>query len=254
MLIDAHSHIFSEEFRDDREEVLHRAFENDVRKIVLPNIDSSTVKMMLDLTDQYPQVCFPLMGLHPTSVKEDYEEELELIEYWIKKRKFYGIGEVGIDLHWDRTFINEQSDAFRRQVIMAKKYDLPLVIHTRDAFNETYKILEEEKSPELRGVFHSFDGTLEDAQKVIDLGFVIGVNGRITFRNNVMLSVIPKIDPKYILLETDAPYLAPVPFRGKRNESSYVIYVAQKLAELYHISVCELAGITTENAEKLFRI
>ncbi|MBK5202616.1 MAG: TatD family hydrolase [Prolixibacteraceae bacterium] len=254
MLIDAHSHIFSEDFRDDREEVLNRAIENDIRKIVLPNIDSSTVKMMLDLTDQYPQICFPLMGLHPTSVKEDYEEELELVEYWIKKRKFYGIGEVGIDLHWDRTFINEQRDALRRQVILAKKYDLPLVIHTRDAFDETYKILEEEKSPELRGVFHSFDGTLEEAQKVINLGFAIGVNGRITYKKNSMLSVIPKIDPKNILLETDAPYLAPVPFRGKRNESSYIIYIAQKLADLYSLSVCEIAGITTENAEKLFKI
>jgi len=254
MLIDAHSHIFSEEFRDDREEVLNRAIENDIRKIVLPNIDSSTVKMMLDLADQYPQICFPLMGLHPTSVKEDYEEELELVEYWIKKRKFYGIGEVGIDLHWDRSFLNEQRDVFRRQVILAKKYDLPLVIHTRDAFNETYKILEEEKSPELRGVFHSFDGTLEEAQKVIKLGFAIGVNGRITYKNNSMLSVIPKIDPKNILLETDAPYLAPVPFRGKRNESSYIIYIAQKLACLYNLSVCEIAEVTTENAENLFKI
>ena len=254
MLIDTHSHIYSEDFTSDQEEVIQRAFENDVRKIVLPNIESSSVKKMLDLVDQYPQVCFPLMGLHPTSVNEDYEEELELVEFWIKKRKFYGIGEIGIDLYWDRTFIHEQTDAFRRQVILAKKYDLPVVIHVRESFDEVFKVLEEEKGDGLRGVFHSFSGTPQQAQKVVDFGFELGINGIITFKNSQLDQVVSKIDLSHILLETDAPYLTPVPFRGKRNESSFIVYVAQKIAEVTQLPVAEVAKVTTENAEKLFKI
>ncbi len=254
MLIDTHSHIYSEDFTSDQEEVIQRAFENDIRKIVLPNIESSSVKKMLDLVDQYPQICFPLMGLHPTSVNEDYEEELELVEFWIKKRKFYGIGEIGIDLYWDKTFIQEQTDAFRRQVILAKRYDLPVVIHVRESFDEVFSVLDEEKGPGLRGVFHSFSGTMEQARQVINIGFNIGVNGIVTFKNSQLSQIIEKIDPCHVLLETDAPYLTPVPFRGKRNESSYLIYVAQKVAEIYQLPISEIARITSENAERLFKI
>lgn len=254
MLVDTHSHIYSEDFNNDLEEVIQRAFENDVRKIVLPNIDSSSVKKMLNLADKYPQICYPLIGLHPTSVNEDYEEELELIEFWIGKRKFYGIGEVGIDLYWDKTFIGEQTHAFRRQVVLAKKYGLPVVVHVRESFDEVYAVLQEEKDDSLRGVFHSFTGTAEQARLITDLGFKLGINGIITFKNNGLDQVIPKIDPSHILLETDSPYLTPVPFRGKRNESSYLVYVAQKVAEIYQLSVAEITRITTKNAENLFKI
>ncbi len=254
MLIDTHSHIYSEEFTDDLDETVKRSFENEVRKIILPNIDSSSVKKMLDLTDQYPQICYPLMGLHPTSVNEDYEEELELIEFWLKKRKFYGIGEIGIDLYWDKTFIKEQTEAFRRQIQLAKKYQLPVVIHVRDSFNEVYAVLVEEDGKNLSGVFHSFTGTLEQARLVTEMGFKLGINGIVTFKNSGLDQIVAKIDPSHILLETDAPYLTPVPFRGKRNESSYLIYVARKIAEIHQLSVAELARITTANAEKLFGI
>lgn len=254
MLIDTHSHIYSEEFTDDLDETVKRSFENEVRKIILPNIDSSSVKKMLDLTDQYPQICFPLMGLHPTSVNEDYEEELELIEFWLKKRKFYGIGEIGIDLYWDKTFIKEQTEAFRKQIQLAKKYQLPVVIHVRDSFNEVYAVLEEEDGKNLSGVFHSFTGTLEQARLVTEMGFKLGINGIVTFKNSGLDQIVAKIDPSHILLETDAPYLTPVPFRGKRNESSYLIYVARKVAEIHQLPVAELARITTANAEKLFGI
>ena len=254
MLIDTHSHIYTEDYNDDIEDVIKRAYENNIRKIVLPNIDSSTVKQMLDLSEQYPQICFPLMGLHPTAVNEDYKEELELVEFWLKKEKFFGIGEIGIDLYWDRTYIDEQIDAFKKQIRLAEKYQLPVVIHVRDSFNEVFSVLEELADDQLTGVFHSFAGTSEQAKKVIDMGFKIGVNGLVTFRNSLVGEVIAKIDPSHLLLETDSPYLTPVPFRGKRNESSYVIYVAQKVATLLGISVSDLARITTENAEKLFRI
>lgn len=254
MLVDTHSHIYSEDFSNDLEEIIQRAFENDVRKIVLPNIDSSSVKKMLDLTDRYPQICYPLIGLHPTSVNEDYEEELELVEFWIRKRKFYGIGEVGIDLYWDKTFIAEQTDAFRRQVILAKKYELPVVVHVRESFDEVFAVLKEEKTDRLKGVFHSFTGTPEQAKLIADFGFKLGINGIITFKNNGLDQILANIDPGHILLETDSPYLTPVPFRGKRNESSYLIYVAQKVAEIYRLPVAEIARITAENAEELFKI
>ncbi|PTN07274.1 TatD family hydrolase [Mangrovibacterium marinum] len=254
MLIDTHSHIYTEEFLDDIDEVIQRAYENEVRKIVLPNIDSSTVRKMLDLSEQYPHICYPLMGLHPTSVNEDYEDELQLVEFWLQKQKFYGIGEVGIDLYWDKTFVTEQIDAFRRQIRMAIKYDLPLVIHFRESFNEVMQVLKEEQVPGLRGVFHSFSGSLEQAQQVIDLGFKLGVNGVVTFKNSGMDKVIENIDPCHLILETDAPYLTPVPFRGKRNESSYLIYVAQRVADLHRMSVTELAKLSTRNAEHLFQI
>jgi len=254
MLIDTHSHIYSEDFIDDIDEVITRAYDNDVRKIILPNIDSSSVRKMLDLADQYPQICFPLMGLHPTSVGEDYQEELELVEFWLKKRKFYGIGEIGIDLYWESTYLNEQVITFRHQVQLAKKYKLPIVVHVRESFDQVYEVVQELKDDDLQGVFHSFTGTLEQAQKVLDLDFKIGVGGIVTFKNSGLDKVMSQIDPKNLILETDAPYLTPVPYRGKRNESSYLIHVARKIAELHDTSVNDIAKITSENALKLFGI
>lgn len=254
MLIDTHSHIYSTDFIHDRDEIVQRAYSNDVRKIILPNIDSSTVKNVLDMVDTYPHICFPLMGLHPTSVNHDYQEELQVVEYWLKKRKFYGIGEIGIDLYWETSFLEEQTHAFRFQLNLAREYQLPVVIHVRDSFEQVYNVLLEEKDKNLTGVFHSFSGTLEQAQLVIDLGFKIGVNGIITFKKSGLDEVISKIDPSNLLLETDSPYLTPVPFRGKRNESSYLVHIAQKIADLHQMTVGEIAKITTENARKLFGI
>ncbi|MEI8114514.1 MAG: TatD family hydrolase [Bacteroidia bacterium] len=254
MLIDTHSHIYSTDFIHDLDEVIQRAYSNDVRKIILPNIDSSSVKNLLNLVDTYPHICFPLMGLHPTSVNHDYLEELQLVEYWLKKRKFYGIGEIGIDLYWDKSFLEEQLHAFRVQLDLAKQYNLPVVIHVRDSFDEVYEVLNSVKDDLLTGVFHSFTGTIEQAKMVTDLGFKIGVNGIVTFKKSGLDEVIKQIDPSHLILETDSPYLTPAPFRGKRNESSYLVYVAQKIADLHQMTVGDVAKITTENARNLFGI
>ncbi len=254
MLIDTHSHIYSTDFIQDQDEVIQRAYSNDVRKIILPNIDSSSVKNLLDLTDTYPHICFPLMGLHPTSVNHDYQEELQVVEYWLKKRKFYGIGEIGIDLYWEKSFLTEQIHAFKFQLELALQYKLPVVIHVRDSFDEVFQVIEETNDGKLTGVFHSFSGTLEQARKVIDLGFKLGVNGIVTFKNSGLDEVMRQISPSDLILETDSPYLTPVPFRGKRNESSYLVYIAQKIADLHNVTVGEIARITTENARKLFGI
>lgn len=254
MLIDTHSHIYSTDFIHDLDEVVQRAYSNDVRKIILPNIDSSSVKNLLNLVDTYPHICIPLMGLHPTSVNHDYQEELQVVEYWLKKRKFYGIGEIGIDLYWDKSFLEEQIHAFRFQLDLAKQYELPVVIHVRDSFDEVYQVLQEKADGKLTGVFHSFSGTIEQAQLVIEMGFKIGVNGIVTFKKSGLDQIIKEIDPKHLIIETDSPYLTPSPFRGKRNESSYLVYIAQKIADLHNLTVGDVAKITTENARKLFGI
>jgi TatD DNase family protein len=254
MLIDTHAHLYSEEFSQDVDEVLQRAYDNDVKKIVLPNIDSGSVKRLLDLNDAYPHLCFPLMGLHPTSVAADYKEELQAVEYWLEKRKFYGIGEIGIDLYWDRTCFKEQQDAFRYQLKLAKSNHLPVVIHLRESFDEIYSIVKEEQDGNLQGIFHCFSGNEDEARKIIDLGFLLGIGGVVTFNNSSLAEVIKKIPVDKLVLETDSPYLTPVPKRGKRNESSYLVYVAQAVAKIYDLSVSELAEITSENARNLFRI
>jgi len=254
MLIDTHSHIYSTDFIHDLDEVIQRAYSNDVRKIILPNIDSSSVKNLLNLVDTYPHICIPLMGLHPTSVNHDYQEELQVVDYWLKKRKFYGIGEIGIDLYWDKSFLEEQTHAFRFQLELARQYQLPVVIHVRDSFEEVYNVLLEVKDNNLRGVFHSFTGTIEQAKLIIELGFKIGVGGIVTFKKSGLDEIIRQIEPTNLILETDSPYLTPSPFRGKRNESSYLIYIAQKIADLYQMTVGDIAKITTENAKNLFGI
>lgn len=254
MLIDTHAHIYSEDFLHDVEDVLQRAYDNDVKKIILPNIDSGSVKRMLDLTDTYPHLCFPLMGIHPTSVAADYREELEAVEYWLGKRKFYGIGEIGIDLYWDRSFFTEQEDAFRYQLKLAKSNQLPVVIHVRDSFEETYAIVKEEQDGNLRGIFHCFSGTETDARRIVDLGFLLGIGGVVTFNNSNLKDTLQNIPVENLVLETDSPYLTPVPKRGKRNESAYLVYVAQTIAKIYDLSVNEVAEITSDNARRLFKI
>ncbi|WP_206081845.1 TatD family hydrolase [Maribellus sediminis] len=254
MLIDTHSHIYSEDFTHDRDEALQRAYDSGVKKIILPNIDSGSIRHMLDLSDAYPHFCYPLMGLHPTSVDEDYKEELQAVEYWLEKRKFYGIGEIGIDLYWDTKFKNEQIDAFRHQLKLAKSENLPVVIHVRDSFEETYKIVKEEQDGTLKGVFHCFTGSEKEAKKVIDVGFFLGIGGVLTFKNSDLSQTISEIKLENLILETDSPYLAPVPKRGKRNESSYLVYVAQKVADVYNVPLTQVAEITTANARKLFEI
>lgn len=254
MLIDTHSHIYSEDFNSDIDEVIQNAYNNGVKKIVLPNIDSGSIKRLVDLSNSYPHICYPLMGLHPTSVAADYKEELEAIEYWLNKQKFYGIGEIGIDLYWDRTYINEQKDAFRHQIKLAKSKELPIVIHLRNSFDEVFEIVQEEQDGLLKGIFHCFSGDEIEAEKIIDLGFLLGIGGVLTFKNSNLSKVIEKIDLKHLVLETDSPYLAPVPKRGRRNESSYLAYIAQKLAEVYQIPVEEVAEITTSNACNMFGI
>ena len=254
MLIDTHSHIYSEDFTHDRDEVLQRAYESGIKKIILPNIDSGSIKHMLDLSDAYPHLCYPLIGLHPTSVEDDYQEELRAIEYWLDKRKFYGIGEIGIDLYWEKKFEKEQKEAFRYQVKLAKTYKLPIVIHVRDSFEETFKIVQEEQDGTLKGIFHCFTGNEKEAQKVINIGFHLGIGGVVTFKNSHLDKVIRGFGLENIVLETDSPYLAPVPKRGKRNESSNLVFIAQKLAELYNVPLTRVAEITTQNARKLFEI
>lgn len=254
MLIDTHSHIYSEDFSHDLDDVVQNAYNNGIKKIVLPNINSGTVKRLLDLSDSYPHLCFPLMGLHPTSVSSDYKDEMEAIEYWLEKRKFYGIGEIGIDLYWDKTYLKEQTDAFRYQVRLAKQKQLPIVIHLRNSFDEVYNVVKEEQDGSLKGIFHCFSGSENEAQKIVDLGFLIGIGGVVTFKNSDLDQVVGKLNLSSLVLETDAPYLAPVPKRGRRNESSYLVYIARKVAEIYDIPVEKVAEITTANARDLFGI
>ncbi|MCE1198173.1 MAG: TatD family hydrolase [Marinilabiliales bacterium] len=254
MFVDSHSHIYSADFSLDRDEVITRALEAGVERIVLPNIDSSSVKPLLDLTDNLPGLFFPLVGLHPTSVKEDFRKELQILEYWLGKRKFYGIGEIGIDLFWDKSFLEEQIEAFVTQTRWAIERNLPIVIHVRESFREVMTELRKVYTPGLKGVFHSFTGDLAQAEEIIDLGFKIGINGIVTFKNAELSKTVQQIDPRHLLLETDSPWLAPVPHRGKRNECSYIVMVAETIAQLQQTSVEQIAEITTRNARELFSI
>jgi len=252
-LTDTHTHLYLDDFNADRAEVIERAIEQDVKAMLLPNIDSSSIDGMLQLCKQFPDNCFPMMGLHPTSVKENYKEELDLVEHWLNKEKFYAIGEIGIDLYWDKTFQKEQEIAFSQQIELAKKYELPIVIHMRDSFNEIYEIVRRNASPELTGVFHCFTGNRKQAEKIINLNFNLGIGGVVTFKNSGLDKVVENIDMKHFLLETDSPFLTPMPFRGKRNESAYTRLVAKKIAEIKNLSLEEVARITTSNANQLFK-
>lgn len=249
---DTHTHLYSEEFTEDRDIMIYRAFEAGVTRLFVPSIDSSYTQNMYDLEAQYPANVFLMMGLHPCYVKENYTEELAHVETELAKRKFAAIGEIGIDLFWDKTFLKQQQEVFIRQIQLAKQYKLPINIHCRDAFDEVLEILEQEKSPELWGIFHCFTGDFNQANQAISCGMKLGIGGVATFKNGKIDQFLNEIEIKNIVLETDAPYLAPVPFRGKRNESSYVKLVADKLSEIYNLPLEEIAAITTQNSKDVF--
>jgi len=254
ILTDTHTHLYSDEFDEDRHEMIQRAIEVGVSRFFIPAIDSAYTQSMYDLEQHYPENIFLMMGLHPTHVKENYLEELQHVEEELAKRKFVAIGEIGIDLYWDKTHLPQQQEAFRRQIQLAKKYKLPIVIHCREAFDEIFEILEEEKSPELYGIFHCFSGTYEQALQAISYNMKLGIGGVVTFKNGKIDQFLNQIDLQNIVLETDSPYLAPVPFRGKRNESSYLINVVDKLAQIYGVSANEIAAATTANSIEIFSI
>ena len=254
-LIDTHTHLFAQQFDEDRSEVVHRALEKGVQQMLLPNIDSSSIQPMLDLCTEFPNNCFPMIGLHPCDVKENYLEELAIFEEWLQKEKFVAIGEIGIDLYWEKITLAIQEDAFRKQVELAKKYKLPIAIHVRDSFDEVLAIIDELNDDNLSGVFHCFTGNEVQANHIINYGgFKLGIGGGVTFKNSGLDKTLSTISIEHLILETDSPYLAPTPYRGKRNESSYVMLVAKKLAEIYGKSMEEIAKITTQNAKELFKI
>ncbi|OOV28475.1 hydrolase TatD [Flavobacterium sp. LM5] len=254
ILTDTHTHLYSEEFDQDRGEMIQRAINAGVSRFFIPAIDSTCTQAMYDLEQDFPENVFLMMGLHPTYVKDNYEAELAHVASELVKRKFFAIGEIGIDLYWDKTHLKEQQIAFRQQIQWAKQYKLPIVIHCREAFDEIFEILEEEKSPELFGIFHCFSGTYEQALQAISYNMLLGIGGVVTFKNGKIDQFLDRIDLRHIVLETDSPYLAPIPFRGKRNESSYVVNVAAKLTAIYNLSVAEIAQITTENSKRVFGI
>ena len=249
---DTHTHLYSEEFDIDRDEMIYRAINADVTRFFIPAIDSSCIQKMYDLETKFPKNVFLMMGLHPTYVKENYLNELQIVEKELASRKFVAIGEIGIDLYWDKTHLNEQQIAFRRQIQLAKQYKLPIVIHCREAFDEIFEILEEEKSADLFGIFHCFTGTVEQALKAISYNMKLGIGGVVTFKNGKIDQFIHQIDLKDIVLETDSPYLAPIPFRGKRNNPDYLVLIAQKIAAIKNISIEEVAKITTQNSFDVF--
>lgn len=254
MIIDTHTHLYAEEFNADRSILIKKAIDNGIKKFYLPNIDSASIDGMLALEKEFPENVFSMMGLHPCHVNATVESELNTVEEWLKKRKFVAIGEIGIDLYWDKTFFKEQQLAFKTQIQWALAYNYPIIIHCREAFDEIYEILcSFETLP--KAIFHCFSGNLEQANKIIALGnFKLGVGGVLTFKNSGLDKVIEQVAMEHLVLETDAPYLAPVPFRGKRNEPSYILEVAKKLAEIKNCSINEVGDITSKNAEFIFGV
>jgi TatD DNase family protein len=253
-ITDTHTHLYSEAFDDDRHEMITRALQQNVSRFFIPAIDSTYTEAMLQLETDFPDNIFLMMGLHPTHVKENYLDELKHVEELLANRKFYAVGEIGIDLYWDKSTLEIQQKAFRYQIELAKQHKLPIVIHSRESFDEIFEILEEEKSDDLFGIFHCFTGTLEQAKQAISYNMKLGIGGVVTFKNGKIDQFLNQIDIKHIVLETDSPYLAPKPYRGKRNESAYIIKVIEKLSELYNISIEEIAAITTQNSKAIFGI
>ena len=252
-MIDTHTHLYSEEFDQDRKETIGRALNKRVSKFFLPAIDSETHEKMLALESEFPNQIYSMMGLHPCYVKpETWENELNIIENYLNQRHFPAIGEIGIDLYWDKTTLDIQIKAFEQQIDWAIERDLPIVIHTRESFNETFEVLERKKHPKLRGIFHCFSGNMEQAKHAIDFNFILGIGGVVTFKNGKIDQFLNEIPLEHIVLETDSPYLAPVPFRGKRNESSYMKNVVQKLTEIYGLTKMEIAQSTSQNALSVF--
>ncbi len=251
--IDTHAHLYSEKFQSDLPEVLDRCREQSVTQIYLPNIDEDSAESMLEIQAKAPEVLFSMMGLHPCYVKKDVDKQLYKIEDWFKNETFIGVGEIGLDLYWDKSLFEQQKEAFRIQTHWAKERELPIAIHSREANREAIDLVSEAKTEDLRGVFHCFSGTVAEAQEMIALGFFLGIGGVATFKNGGLDKVLPEIDLDHLVLETDSPYLAPVPYRGKRNESSYIPKIAQRIADIKGVSLEEVARVTTANAIRLFK-
>jgi TatD DNase family protein len=256
IFVDTHTHLYLEEFDNDRESVVRNAIHNGVNYLFLPNIDSKSIDGLLDLSGKFPSHCFPMMGLHPTSVKANYREELAIVEGHLSspEKRFSAIGEIGIDLYWSREFEEIQLSAFSFQLDLAARHNLPVVIHTRNSFEQAVDVIEEKNNPLIKGVFHCFGGSLKQAEKAIELGFLLGIGGIITYKNSGLQQVVEKVGLEHMVLETDAPFLPPVPYRGQRNESAYIPLIAQKIAEIKKTDLSEVAERTTQNALTLFNI
>ncbi len=253
-LIDTHTHLYLPEFDADRDEVIARAVDNGITKLLLPNIDMQSVDRMFSVVDRYHGICYPMTGLHPTSVREDYLSQIEQLENLVSDHAIIAIGEIGIDLYWDKTFLKEQLISFRKQVAFASDHSLPVVVHSREAFREVFSVLDEFKSRTVKGVFHAFSGSIEDALRAIGLGFKLGIGGIVTFKNSGLDKVVKQAGPENLILETDSPYLTPAPFRGKRNESYYICIINKKLADIFGIKEEEMASITYANSVSLFKL
>ena len=252
---DTHTHLYSKEFDSDRTQLIQKAIDSGITRLFMPNVDSESIPGMFQVEKQFPNNCFAMIGLHPCSVYAKYQQELQVVEYWLSKRKFVAIGEIGIDLYWDKTFFEQQQDAFRTQIQWAKKYNLPYVIHSRNSFDEVIEIVGEFKSDNIKAIFHCFSGNASQAEQVISSGnFKLGIGGVVTFKNSGLDKVVEAIDLKHLVLETDAPYLAPMPYRGKRNEPDYLLLVAKKIAEIKNISLEEVVEVTTQNSKDVFGI
>ncbi|MDO5607658.1 MAG: TatD family hydrolase [Capnocytophaga sp.] len=254
ILTDTHTHLYSEAFDNDRRQMIERALASGVSRFFIPAIDSGYTERMLDLERLFPENIFLMAGLHPTSVKENYRDELAHVAQLLAQRRFYAVGETGIDLYWDKTFLKAQQEAFSQQIRLARQYDLPIVIHCRDAFDEVFEVLESEKGEGLRGIFHCFSGDEKQAEKAIRYNLHLGIGGVVTFKSGKIDTFLKKIDLKHIVLETDSPYLAPVPYRGKRNESAYITEVLYKLSDIYSLPAEAIAKVTTHNSKEIFGI
>jgi TatD DNase family protein len=255
ILTDTHTHLYSKEFDDHRTALIQKAIDNGVTRFFMPNVDSETIPGMFQVEKQFPENCFAMIGLHPCSVNARYQQEIQVMEHWLSKRKFVAIGEIGIDLYWDKTFLIHQQDAFRMQIQMAQKHKLTYVIHSRNSFDEVMEIVTEYANEYTRAIFHCFSGNAAQAKQVIDAGnFKLGIGGVVTFKNSGLDKIVEAIDLKHLVLETDAPYLAPMPYRGKRNEPEYLLLIAKKIAEIKNISVEEVASVTTQNSIDVFGI
>jgi len=254
LYIDTHTHLFLTQFEEDRHKIVQKAIDIGVEKMLLANINSETISAMHQLCQDFPHNCYPMIGLHPCDVKTNYEQELDIIKFHLDKGNYIAIGEIGIDLYWDKNTLRNQKKAFRKQLIWAKEYNLPVAIHIRESFDEVFEVIEEVNENKLKGVFHCFTGTKEQGQKAIDMGFMLGIGGVVTFKNSGLDEVLKNLPLENILLETDSPYLAPTPHRGQRNESSYIPLIAKRLADIYNVSIKEVAKTTTKNAKILFNL
>jgi TatD DNase family protein len=251
--IDTHAHIYADEFKADLADALRRCEEQHIRKIFMPNVDHTSIDKMLEVEHRWPKQCYAMMGLHPCSVKKDFERELYIVENWLSKRKFSAVGEIGTDLYWDKSFWGQQQEALIIQINWAKKYQLPIVLHSRESLDETIEMVEKLQDGNLNGIFHCFSGSAAQAQRIFKLGFCIGLGGVVTFKNGGLDKVLPEIDLQHAVLETDSPYLAPVPYRGKRNEPAYIPLISSRISELMNCAVEEVQKLTTQNALNLFK-